>query len=437
MRSEVFDNFIKIATEKGFVSTSEAEHTEKNTKNPRWDSLDISAIEALYGVKPDAPKDMDYENNIAEVAHPNSVVISPSYDKLNGLVENINERQNILLHILYKEPEVGSHTQKKYPLNPSLIYPNTLGNVAKRAYQNLILSLVRVGNDMDNKEKDDLRVLADTCLSQLHLQGFKKQAIIPWLIGASLILAVTYMQQHLDDTDQGLKQNYNKLQSELQDFANASTSLGFGHEYDMSLKSQISQLQSLLNEFWSAYSAAMPVLLELEKPRNAQDLAQQAMAPQTKNLEQAYEVLRDEAAKLYPYLNKFQQNFSNPDFKAEHTADKGTFTSLLDKVPFLHGGKSSLIADDFDDVINAIGPFKASVKRLLDVLSQAAQHKDAIQEDVDSNIAKTKSELGQDPFQNPAPSKQESKSVKDIDDEASGLDQAFQNLKNLIPGMGD
>ena len=38
-RSEVFDNFLKIATEKGLVSKAEAEHTEKNTDNPRWDSF--------------------------------------------------------------------------------------------------------------------------------------------------------------------------------------------------------------------------------------------------------------------------------------------------------------------------------------------------------------------------------------------------------------
>src|SRR5580698_958921 len=112
--SEVFDNFIKIAMEKGLVSKAEAERTEKNTKSPRWDSLDISAIEALYGVKPNLPKDMEYEHNIMEDAHPNSVVIAPSYDKLNGLVENNNELQAILMHIIYKEPEMGSPNQGKY-----------------------------------------------------------------------------------------------------------------------------------------------------------------------------------------------------------------------------------------------------------------------------------------------------------------------------------
>ena len=385
---------------------------------------------------------MEYEHNIAEMAHPNSVVISPSYDKLNGLVENINERQNILMHIVYKEPEMGSPNQMKYPPNPALIYPNTLGNVAKRAQKDLLLSLVRVANDMDNKAKDELRVLADACLTQLHSRGLKKVAILPWLIGASVILAVTYMQQHFADADQGIKQNYSRLQNELQDFLTADITLGFGHKYDDALKSQVAQLQSQLNEFWTAYSGAMPLLLELEKPRNAQDLMQQSMRPEAKSLAQAYEVLRDEAGKLYPYLDKIEQNFSNPDFKAEHTAEKGAVTSLIDAVPFLHGGKASLTADDFDDVVNAIGPFKDSVKRLLGVLAQAGQHKDAIQEEVSATAAKTQSELGSDPFKSPSGTPTEMgstppKTVKDIDHEASGLSSAFEGLKSLIPGMGE
>ena len=432
-RSEVFDNFIKIATEKGLVSKSEAEHTEKNTKNPRWDSYDISAIEALYGVKPDAPKEMDYEHNIAEMAHPNSVVVSPSYDKLNGLVENINERQNILLHIVYKEPEMGSPNQGKYPPSPALLWPNTLGNIPKHAHKELLLSLVRVANDMDNKERTELRVLADTCLNQLHLRGgFKKEAIIPVIIGVvAAILGVTYMQQHLADTDQGIKANYARLQSELQNFLQADVTLGFGHKYDDALKSEVLQLQSQLQEFWSVYNSTMPLLLSLEKPTTPQDLINMASHPAAQDFVKAYGVLRDETNKLYPYLAKIEENFSNPDFKAEHE-EKGTFTDLLDKVPFLHGGNTSLTADDFDDVINAIPPFKDSVDRLAKTLTAAGMRRDAIAEKANAAESSAQKEVPSDPFSAPpaapaAPSTV-SKTVKDVDDEASGISDMFEKL---------
>ena len=66
----------------------------KNDKYPRMDSQDIDIIESLYNVKPDSS--VEYERNIIDRAHPHSVVISPAYDKINGLVENENERHDII-----------------------------------------------------------------------------------------------------------------------------------------------------------------------------------------------------------------------------------------------------------------------------------------------------------------------------------------------------
>jgi len=405
MRSDIFNDFVKVAKEKGLIK----EHTEKNTESPRWDSLDDSAIAALYGVKPDAPKGMEYEKNITELAHPNSVIISPSYDKLNGLVENDNERQNILLHILYKEPESGSTNQGKYPLH----YSNP-----KYANKQLLLSLVRVANLMDDKDQNELRILADVCLAQAH-QTLQKKAILPWIIGAAVILAVTYAQQHLSDTDKGIRENYIRLQKELQDFLQADITVGMGHKYDESLKNDVQNLQSRLNEFWTTYSNTLPLLQSMEKPRDASETLEILKQPQAQNIMQAYQSLRDEVSKLYPYLDKVEQNFNDPDYKAEHTAEKGSITSLIDSIPFFHGGKGSLTADDFDDVINAIAPFKESVKRLLSLFIKAKSYEDKIKADLTSSSSKTDSELGPNPFVSNEPAKE--KTVQDIDNEASGL----------------
>ena len=86
------------------------------------------------------------------MAHPNAAVVSPSHDKLNGLVENINERQNILLNIVNK-PVNGLNLYHKY------------------AEEELIKSLIRTANHMDNLNQEDLRVLADDCI-----YGLKKKA---------------------------------------------------------------------------------------------------------------------------------------------------------------------------------------------------------------------------------------------------------------------
>ena len=152
--SEIFAAYAQIAQEKGLIKQAQKEPKEskelkeyKNSVYPRAGSDTIAAIEALYGVKPDAPKEMQYDWNIVEKAHPNQVILAPSYDKLNGLVENVNERQRILINIMQK-PVNGHLTHKKYA-------------------SELVDQLVSVATDLDNREMDELRELADTCIMQL------------------------------------------------------------------------------------------------------------------------------------------------------------------------------------------------------------------------------------------------------------------------------
>lgn len=164
-KSDIFDSYAKIAEEKGLVSLADEDTSSqpkgpkesaklkkyKKSPHPRAGSDDISTIEALYGVKPDVTN--KYEFNIMEAAHPKPVVISPSYDRLNGLVENNIERQNIIINI----------TQK--PNNGNL-------NYSKYAEKELMFELVRLANDLDNAGRDDLRVLADECLIGLKKKAF-------------------------------------------------------------------------------------------------------------------------------------------------------------------------------------------------------------------------------------------------------------------------
>ena len=150
--SDIFNEYAKIALEKSLISEAKEDAKSILEKTRRADSQSISDIAALYGIKPDQIKEYEYEKNIAEVAHPNAAVVSPSHDKLNGLVENINERQNILLNIVNK-PVNGLNLYHKY------------------AEEELIKSLIRTANHMDNLNQEDLRVLADDCI-----YGLKKKA---------------------------------------------------------------------------------------------------------------------------------------------------------------------------------------------------------------------------------------------------------------------
>jgi len=163
--SDIFDSYAKIAEEKGLVSLADEETSSqpqapkessklkkyKKSPYPRAGSDDISTIEALYGVKPESTN--KYEFNIMEAAHPKPVVIAPAYDRLNALVENNIERQNIIINI----------TQK--PNDGNL-------NYTKMARKELLMELVRLATDLDNSGRDDLRKIADDCIDGLKKKAF-------------------------------------------------------------------------------------------------------------------------------------------------------------------------------------------------------------------------------------------------------------------------
>ncbi len=134
IKSQIAEDFEAILANAGMTKEAYPSlDAYKDDAEARAGSDDITTIEALYGVKPEG---QDYKHCIMEQAHPNSVIIAPSYDKTNGLVENNIERANIMHNIVLKQ-NVGNHSNPKY------------------AQQELVMELVRVANEMDNKNKED------------------------------------------------------------------------------------------------------------------------------------------------------------------------------------------------------------------------------------------------------------------------------------------
>jgi hypothetical protein len=264
--SEIFNNFVKIAEEQGLTSSDDTK--KKLEKTRRADSLSIEDIEKLYNVKPDQPKGAKYKRNITENAHPESVIVAPSYDKLNALVENDNERQNIILNIVNKTPN-GHLTQHKYAENK------------------LILNLVRVANDLDNRDQDKLMSLADTCLFQLNNKQMVKKALGPLAIvgiAVPVLLGALYLQQHMVFVNEGFEVNHQKLVAELDDILQDSASWGTGYDYRSDFKEMISSFKTKISSFYDLYQNIEPIIKDLEKPRTAQELVQLATNPKTKKI---------------------------------------------------------------------------------------------------------------------------------------------------------
>lgn len=183
MRSEVFDNYATIAVKQGLISEAE--------ESARVGSDDISTIEALYGVKPNG-KD---EKNIIEQAHPEPVVLAPSYDRLNGLVENEMERHNIIMSILNKPPQ-AKLTQHRY------------------AEKELMEELIRVGFLMDNQNQPELMSLADACTERLH-----KKAILPLLGAIAGGLALLGAYRNFAYLSQGIQNDCDNAIEAVENFA--------------------------------------------------------------------------------------------------------------------------------------------------------------------------------------------------------------------------
>lgn len=351
MRSNIFNDYVKIAQEKGIVPSSN--NSKKILEETgRADSLDADAIAALYGVKPNTSKGMEYERNIVEVAHPNSVVISPSYDKINGLFENVNERQNITINILNKTRSV-SLTNHKY------------------AQQELLLSLIRIANDLDNNDQDQLRILADACINQTA--KLKKQGYA-WLIAAGIaaLFATVYAYEHLGNSDEGYKNNYNNLVKTLSSMLDSKVEWGFGREYDDELRNDIKGFLDRLSSINEKYNSVYQVLRNIEVPRDYNDMMKELNDPNTKASVDAYQEFKNISFQMLTYIDTMEDNFKSYSFKHQHIKDEGIGSELLEKL-HLSGGLSSLFADPFQDVLNAIAPFKASLTEIIAKLKKAEE----------------------------------------------------------------
>lgn len=374
-RSDIFEEFAKIAQAQGLLSEATPEEVQKKLENnPRMDSLDTSAIEALYGVKLDAPKDMEYKRNIIEDAHPKSVVVSPSYDKLNGLVENLNERQDILMHIVQKMPN-GHLVQRKY------------------AEKQLILSLVRLGNDLDNQNKEELRVLADVCLGQaamLKKSELVSTAIAPaiwagiWLVSkyaVPTILGAIYLQQHMKFKNEAFEANQVKLISEIDDMINSKIDWGIGVEYGATLKNHLQQLKTAVLDVGSKYASIKSVIESIRQPRTGEELLQLAKSSESASIISAYNTFKKTVDNYRPFFNTIVDDFKSEIFKIDNIKEKGLLTKVVDWTGFLHGGKG-LVADDFDDVVRALGAYIASFEDTLQILAESDTMKEHAQKKV-------------------------------------------------------
>lgn len=389
--SKIFDEFVKIAKKEGIISEHDhAEHTEFDfpETNPRHDSLSIEQIGKLYNNKPNLPDDMQYKNNIMEDAHPDSIVISPSYDKLNGLVENEIEGQNIRLRIVMKDPD-GHLVNRKY------------------AEKQLILSLVRLANKLDNADNKGLCKLADVCLTQ----ATSKKKIVKsaqWvqiaLIGASL-LAGTYLKQHADFYPDGFVQDCQKAEAEIDDLINGGTTLGiYGHEYSPDFETQMSKLKENLENIKKVVEdQVIPVLNKVSNTQVANDpeaLFKEIQAPQNQEVGQQVSTVIDNFKATvranWTFVSLMKTNLANKDYQQRAVVSKGILNSAVEGLGLLGG--HSLVSNEFEDVVRSLSTVHDDLMTLFKSLNECVTAaKQKINGMKSASEAETESMVGQTP----------------------------------------
>lgn len=130
--------------EKGLVKKAES----RVDTQPDSDYQD--KIKALYGIE---IKLNDSTTPIIEQAHPDMVIIAPSYDKVNALVENIQQRHDIMVGIVNKMPN-GNLTQHKI------------------AEKELLDELISLSFQLDNEGNEPLAKQALVCADRLTKQAW-------------------------------------------------------------------------------------------------------------------------------------------------------------------------------------------------------------------------------------------------------------------------
>lgn len=366
-KSEIFDIYTQIALENNLISEAEDNTETKKYKDdnyPRMGSDDISVIEALYGVKPDG---QNYDYNIIEEAHPNSVVISPSHDKMNGLFENNNERNNIMVNLTLK-PNDGLYD-------------------IKLAKKDLMMELIKIANHMDASNKENLRALADDCLTSLEKKSLEKTAFLPFVAGAAAVLATIYLAEHVNYADEGLKINAQRSMEKLdslidEGWFDSSLASDF-KESVLELKNKISSLNSDISDYNRAINS-------VQKPRSLDELTPQSLKLLDAKKNEVMAELNNFKQKLLniePMIISAISNYNNEGFKARQTLKKSWLSDTLGNIGKLfQGGNYSLIVDKFKKAALALSTFENSIKETLKEIDNLGNKKEEIQQQVSENL---------------------------------------------------
>ena len=193
----------------------------------------------------------------------------------------------------------------------------------------------------------------------------------------------------MPDLSNGLKNDYDRLVATLNKILTSDVSFGVGHKYDQAAKDDASGLLKRLNDFWTFYKSIDSVLRQVEKPRDAKDLIDQIKGSKDQSVYDAHEKLLALMTDMSTYINQIEVDFTSDMYKRRHTSETGIGTSAIEALHL-----SSIFGNDFQDVVNAISPFKSSVADVLKLLERTKTVQDNFIAELAAATTKNKSDYG-------------------------------------------
>lgn len=223
MKSKIFDEYVRVAEEQGLVAPEKNIVKNADYADARIGTDTEEVMRMLYNVKPNGDQD------ILDAAHPETMVAAPAYDGMNGVIENLKERQNIMGYIATKLP-TGVPTHRRYVYYDGKKYESPT-DAYREASSDLMGSLIRTGFSMDNKDEDELRKLADSCAERIKKEANPFAFIAGWLAKGVMPVLLTYtafannfppsqdfmndLNQAIEELEEAMSEVYAQSQSEM------------------------------------------------------------------------------------------------------------------------------------------------------------------------------------------------------------------------------
>lgn len=318
----------------------------------RVDSLTAEKISKLYNLDVNTKG----KRNIVEEAHPETVVAFDSYDKLNGVLKNDNQKQDITINILNRK-QTGFLVHEKLASQSALIN-----------------SLVKTANYLDSRDPA-LAMYCDKILVEFN-NSLEKEAMLPPAVLAGIlipagIVGLMYWQQHSSSANLGLLENIKRMGNEIDDILNDKAFIT-GRDYNQEFKNKLTSCKNNLSNILVLYKDLKDKIVGFTFPENGQELMALSKDLSSQDLITKFNEFKRMATAMVSYLTNLKEKLADDDMKAMQVSNKGFLTGLIDRAKILSGG-SGLIKDDIDDLLALIDPVVASLLKTLEIMKKSQE----------------------------------------------------------------